>query len=255
MKGYCLVAKKNGEIFTVSLIEAVANVHPVESIKTYCRRYGVLGFPVDHWDEHEDDIEWFVVRCVEKLDEIKWPDARNGKEEQIFDAVAIQVYRAFEIPQINFKRALKALDNPVVTRALGLGWSPRGVKEALHDLAWAIEVKDQAEAYREGIMDMVEDITSAIEATEELYEQDAEQFLEEEGGFSPPEPKEPENMTDEELIDEATQLHSHISHPIASGVGDEKDILRYHELEEALVFRNYEICIGAKYSAQKREEE
>lgn len=272
MKGYCLVVKKKDEIYSVELIPDEANVadtYPVDVIKEYCRKYSVLPFPIDFWDDHAEEIEWFVIRDSERLEKIKWPDPRNEKEKRVIKAIQIQVYRVFEILQVDYKQALEALDNPVITRALGLGWRPQGLGSALDLLANAMEENNQAEAYRENIMDMSEDVPEAVEATESIYEYAADEFLEEEGKLKSG-PKALKDMTDEELIEEVTQLFNSIYADDPTGKVREffidpttdyakcfgsDDVIRHKELEAQLAERDYVIHTISEYSVQKREEE
>lgn len=251
MRGYCLVVKHDKKIYAVELIPDTASNSPVDVIKSYCGKYGILPWPLNEWDEHPEALEWFVVRDGERLERIKWPDPRNGKEGQLISAIQIQVYRAFEILQVNYVKALEALENPTIDRALGLGWKPRSLGSALSLLANAMEENDQAETYREQIMDMIRDVPDAVEATESIFEYDADEFLENEG-----EPdlnaKAPADMTDEELIEQATQLYCAIHVTRCFGVND---VTRLQKLTSELYSRDYEIHSGGKYTIQKREEE
>ncbi len=249
MTGHCVIVTKGDAktLYNVSLVDSKAGVDPVDAIKEYCKQMGTLPWPIEDWDDHEKDIQWFPVRDVEKLKSIDWSIDCVTMEEA--HKIQIQVYRAFEIYQVDYVKALEALDNEVIDRALGLGWEPKSLSHTLETLAWAMEERDQAEIYREGIMAMVEDVAEAVEATEEIYQYDADNFLE--GEDEPEGPKKPKDMTDEELNDESQHLHVSF---LADNCATE-DVLRHNDLERELLKRDYEIRVCAGYTVQKREEE
>lgn len=275
MKGYCLIIRartvdhnqippyrtrivaKNA-IRSVSLIDADESCSPITSIKKHCRERGLLNWPIDEWDEHKELIEWFTVRDIERLKSIVWRDPGNELEEQVQLVDKIEVYRAFKIRQVTFLKALDELNNEVINRARGLGWEPRRLVNALDMLAWSMEEKEQAEVYREGILDMIEDTVEAVEAAESIYEYDAEMFLEEEE--EPVKPKFPRDMTDEELIEEATRLHGTIF--TSDNFGTE-DLRRHNAMEVELLSRHYKVVykdhlvffIAGTDTATEQEEE
>lgn len=246
MKGYCVVATKGAAktIHNVFLVDSREGVDPVEAIKEHSRKYATLPWPVQYWDDHPNDILWFPVKQVEILKSIDWPLDCGTMEEEY--KIQIQVCRAFEIEQLTLVQALEKLDNEVIDRAIGLGWKPITLKESLEALAWAMPESGQAEAYREEITDMIEDVPLAVEATEVIYQYNADEFLEEDG--KPPGPKDPKDMTDEDLIEEAKQLHRLISAT--------EDNRRHYALETEIFNRDYEIRVSnTNYSVQKIEEE
>lgn len=263
MKGYCVVVtkaykyKSSSElpvkvspkpIFDVFLIEAEEDVHAVDTIKEHCRQAGCLPWLVDHWDKHQENISWFVVRDFKRLATINWPIVHGDRECALLYEAKMYVYRAFEIKQVTLDQALNTLDLPVITRAQGLGWKPRELKYALYDLTWAMDRDDQAEAYRESVMAMTEDVPTAVQATESIYEQDALKFLEklEKEEEEENEPKALEDMTDEELIKEATQLHRAIY--ITANCWGIDDLFRLRTLTAELFDRSYEVHTGASYA-------
>lgn len=254
MTGYCVTIIQGTErypfICNVFLVDSKEGIDPIEAIKEYSKSDVNLPWPVEDWDDHEEDIEWFPVRCVERLKSIEWPTASNDSEAEYRFKTQIQTYRAFKIRQVPLRQALEESDSNVINRALALGWEPRKLEHALDLLANSVPESEQAAIYRESIMDMSEDIAEAVGAAESIYEQDADNFLEEEG--KPPGPKATKNMTDEELIEEATQLYGVISVSDCYGVDD---LVRLRALESQIVCRGYEIRVGSEYSVQKIEEE
>jgi len=174
MNGYCAMIKQGpdfGYIYHVFLVNAEEKVVPIDLIEQHCDRNGLT------WDDQVDKIEWFAVSDVEKLRAIKWPDQGSDSDRALQQQDKVQVYRAFELKQVTLVQALDALGNEAITKAIGLGWKPHSLKRTLKDLAYAMEDHEQAEAYREGIMSMVDDIELAVSATEVFYKYPAAEFL------------------------------------------------------------------------------
>jgi len=191
MNGYCAMIKQGpdfGYIYHVFLVHAEKKVAPIDSIEQHCDINGLT------WDDQVDKSERFAVSDVEKRRAIKWADQGSDSDRALQQRDRVQVYRAFELKQVTLGQALDSLNNEVITKAIGLGWKPQSLRETLEEFAYAMDDNEQAEAYREAIMSMVDDIGLAVSSTEVYYKSYAGAFLEEESETHSG-PREPKDMT------------------------------------------------------------